>query len=63
MNGMEAECSGGGLQSLRRGAVQIDKPPPPSALPSLVFIAVDAFDVLWERPRLVAVVFVVTAAV
>lgn len=56
MNSVEAVCSGGGLQSLRRRAVKIDKAPL-----TCVFIAADAFDVLWERPRLVAEVFAVTA--
>lgn len=57
MNSVEAVCSGGGgLQSLRSGAVKIDKAPL-----TCVFIAADAFDVLWERPRLVAGVFAVTA--
>lgn len=48
--------TGGGIQSLRRGAAQIDKAPL-----ACVFIAADAFDVLWERPRLVAGVVAVTA--
>lgn len=56
MNSVEAVCRGGGLQSLRSGAVKIDKAPL-----ACVFIAADAFDVLWERPRLVAGVFAVTA--
>lgn len=55
MNSVEALCGGGGLQSLRR-AVKIDKAPL-----TCVFIAAEAFDVLWERPRLVAEVFAVTA--
>lgn len=57
MNSVEAVCSGGGLQSLRRRDVETDKAPL-----TCVFIAADAFDVLWERPRLFARVFDVTAA-
>lgn len=56
MNSVEALCSGGGLQSLRGRVVKIDKAPL-----TCVFIAADAFDVLWERPRLVAGVFALTA--
>lgn len=52
MNSVEAASNGGGPQSLRRRAVKIDKAPL-----ACVFIAADAFDVLWGRPRLVAKVF------
>lgn len=55
MNGVEVLCCAGRLQSLRRRTVKIDKAPL-----TCVFIAVDAFDVLWERSRLVAGVFAVT---
>lgn len=61
MNGVEAAeaalaVAAAQQQSLRRRAVKIDR-----ALLASVFIAADAFDVLWGRPRLVAGVFGVTA--